>query len=60
MQLLEVKIENISNRYSASNDLECDSTNKDHKYYLFKQFFAFHYKRSSIAPLTDYANDPIC
>ena len=54
-----VALENISEAYISTNQMKYDTLNETQKHMLFKQFFAWNCNGCSIAPITDYINNPI-
>ena len=58
-KIKSTKLENVSNTYSSFNSVKVDTSDVHDKYLLYTQFVAWYCKRSSIAPLSDYAHDPI-
>ena len=54
-----VKLSNFTKSYSLTNEKKNDIDNLTQKYLLYKQFVAWSCNGSSVAPLTDYINDPI-
>ena len=54
-----VSIENVGNTYSVANELKYDTNDATEKYMLSKQFAVRSCNGCFIAPLTDYANNPI-
>ena len=51
--------ENFTEAYSLANEKTYDVNNNIQKHVLFKQFVAWSCDRCSVAPLTDYINNPI-
>ena len=45
---------NISKEYNATNTLRFNISNDLQKHLLYKQFFAWHTNRCSVAPVTDF------
>ena len=54
-----VKLSNFTEIYSLTNETKYDIDNVTQKYLLCKQFVAWSCNGSSVAPLTDYINNPI-
>ena len=54
-----VKISKFTEIYSLTNETEYDIDNLTQKHLLYKQFFAWACDGCSVAPLTDYTNNPI-
>ena len=54
-----VKISKFTEIYSLKNETEYDIDNLTQKHLLYKQFFAWACDGCSVAPLTDYTNNPI-
>ena len=54
-----VSIEKFGNTYSMTNKLNYDIKDATEKYMLYKQFITQNCNGCSVAPLTDYANNPI-
>ena len=48
-----------SKTYSIANEMKCDVDDVHEKHQLNKQFVAWCCNGCSLAPLTDYANNPI-
>lgn len=51
-----LNIENASNNYSISNEINFDFTNKNDKFLMYRQFVAWYTKGCSVAPLSEYSN----
>ena len=58
-KIKSIKSENASNRYSSFNSVKFDTADTHEKYLPYSQFVAWYCKGSSIAPLLDYAHNPI-
>ena len=54
-----VKLSNFTEIYSLTNEKKYDMDNLTQKHLLYKQFVAWACKGCSVAPLTDYINNPI-
>ena len=54
-----VKLENVSNTYSSFNSLKFDNADAHGKYLLYSQIIVWYCKGSRLAPLSDYAHNPI-
>ena len=54
-----VKISNFTKIYSSANEKKYDMDNLTQKHLLYKQFVAWACDNCSVAPLTDYINNPI-
>ena len=54
-----VKLTNFTKIYSLTKEKKYDIDNLTQKYLLFKKFVAWNCNGSSVAPLTDYINNPI-
>ena len=52
-------LENFTEAYSLTNEEKYGVSNTTQKHLLFKQFVTWSCNRCSIAPLTDYINNPI-
>ena len=57
--LRKVKVENITNTYSAANALESDLTNKGQNHQIYKKFVAHNFNDYSISQLTGYFRNNI-
>ena len=55
----DMSIKNFTNTYSVYNELKFDTKDATEKYMLYNQFVAGSFKSCSIAPRSDYANNPI-
>ena len=58
-KIKSIKLENASNTYSSFNRVKFDTSDAHDKYLLYTQFVAWYCKGSSIAPLLNYAHNPI-
>ena len=58
-KIQSLKVENASNTYNLTSEIEYDIDNKGDKYWLYAQFAAFNCCGCTIAPLTDYANNEV-
>ena len=58
-KMKSIKLENASNTYSLFNSVKFDTSDAHDKYLLYAQFAAWFCKGSSIAPLPDYAHNPV-
>ena len=56
---LSVPLKNAPHAYGIAKQLKFDVINHTQKHLLYKQFIAWNIKGDSIAPLTDYINNPI-
>ena len=54
-----VKLSNFTKIYSLTNEKKYDMVNLTQKHQLYKQFIPWACDSCSIAPLTDYINNPI-
>ena len=54
-----IKLENVSNTYSLFNSVKFDTSDVHDKYLLYTHFVVWYCKGSSIAPLSDYAYNPV-
>lgn len=54
-----VRLTNFTEIYSLTNEKRYEIDNLTHKHMLFKQFVAWSCNGSTVAPLTDYMNNPI-
>ena len=54
-----LKLSNFTEIYSLTNEKKYDIDNLTQKHLLYKQFVAWNCNGSSVAPLTDYMNNPI-
>ena len=54
-----LKLSNFTEIYSLTNEKKYSIDNLTQKHLLYKQFVAWHYNGSSVAPLTDYMDNPI-
>ena len=54
-----VRLPNFTEIYSLTNEKKYVIDNLMQKHLLYKQFVAWSCKDSSVAPLTDYMNNPI-
>ena len=57
-KIQSLKIENASSTYALTNEIKYDADDAKDAYWLYTQFFAFVCNGCTIAPLTDYANNP--
>ena len=54
-----VVLQNFTEAYSLKNEKKYDINNNTQKHLLFKQFVAWSCGGCTVAPLTDYINNPI-
>ena len=54
-----VDLANISEAYGITNTKRFDTSNNTQKHLLYKQFIAWNCNGCSVAPLSDYINNPI-
>ena len=54
-----LKLSNFTEIYSLTNEKKYDIENLTQRHLLYKQFVAWNCNGSSVAPLTDYMNNPI-
>ena len=54
-----LKLSNFTEIYSVTNEKKYDVDNLTQKHLLYKQFVAWNCNGSSVAPLTEYMNNPI-
>ena len=54
-----VKLSNFTEVYSLTNEKKIDVDNLTQNYLVYKQFVTWSCNGSSVAPLTDYINNPI-
>ena len=54
-----IRLVNTSDTYSEFNTVKFDLTDEHDKHIMYSTFVAWIYNRSSIAPLSDYAHNPI-
>ena len=54
-----LKLSNFTEIYSLTNEKKYSIDNLTQKHLLYKQFVAWHCNGSSVAPLTDYMDNPI-
>ena len=54
-----LKLSNFTEIYSLTNEKKYDVDNLTQRHLLYKQFVAWSCNDSSVAPLTDYMNNPI-
>ena len=54
-----IEFSNVSEEHSARNTKRFDTSSDLQKYFLYKQFIAWHTNGCSIAPIMDYINNPI-
>ena len=54
-----VKLSNFTEVYSLTNEKKYSIDNLNQKHLLYKHFMASSCDASSVAPLTDYKNNPI-
>ena len=58
-KIKSLTLENASNTYSTFSSVKLDTDDLHNKSLLYNQFVAWYCKGSSIAPLSDYANNPV-
>ena len=58
-KIKSITLENASNTYSTFNSIKFDTGNSHDKFLLYNQFVAWYCKGSSIAPLSNHANNPV-
>ena len=58
-KIKSVKLTNFTKIYSLTKEKKYDIDNLTQKHLLFKKFVAWNCNGSSVAPLTDYINNPI-
>ena len=58
-KIKSVKLTNFTKIYSLTNEKKYDIDNLTQRHLLFKQFVAWSYNGSSVAPLTDYLKNLI-
>ena len=58
-KIKSITLENVSNTYSTFNSIKFDPCGSHDKSLLYNQFVAWYSKGSNIAPLSDYANNPV-
>ena len=54
-----LKLSNFTETYSLTNEKKYDVDNLTQRHLLYKQFLAWNCNGSSVAPLTEYMNNPI-
>ena len=54
-----LKLSNFTEIYSLTNEKKYDVDNLTQRHLLYKQFVAWNCNGSSVAPLTEYMNNPI-
>ena len=54
-----LKLTNFTEVYNLTNEKKYDVNNLTERYLLWKQFVAWNCNESSVAPITDYINNPI-
>ena len=54
-----LSLENFTGEYSLTNKKKLDVSNKTQKHLLFKQFVTWGCGGCTVAPLTDYINNPV-
>ena len=54
-----LKLTNFTELYSLTNDKKYDTDNLTHQHLLYKQFLAWSCNGSSVAPVSDYVDNPI-
>ena len=54
-----LQLSNFTEIYSLTNEKRCNIDNSTQKHLLYKQFVAWNCNGSSVAPLTDYMDNPI-
>ena len=54
-----VKLSNVTEIYSLTNEKKYDMDNLTQRHLLYKQLVAWAYNGCSTAPLTDYINNPV-
>ena len=58
-KIKSITLENVSNTYSTFNSIKFDPCGSHDKSLLYNQFVAWYSKGSSIAPLSNYVNNPM-
>ena len=58
IMIKSLELENISETYSLTNEMKYNANNKNKKFMLFKQFFAWNCYGCSTALVTDYIHNP--
>ena len=58
-EITTLKLTNFTEIYSLTNEKKYDKDNLTQRHLLYKQFVAWNCNGSSVAPLTDYMNNPI-
>lgn len=58
-KIKSLKLENVSNTYSAFNKVKFDTEDLHEQFLLYNQFIAWNYNGYSVAPLTDYVNNNV-
>ena len=54
-----LKLTNFTELYSLTNDKKCDTDNLTQQHLLYKQFLAWSCNGPSVAPVSDYVDNPI-
>ena len=54
-----LRLSNFTEIYSLTNEKKYDTGNLTQRYLLYKQFVAWNCNGSSVAPLSDYMDNPI-
>ena len=54
-----LKLTNFTERYSLTNEKKYDTDNLTQQHLLYKQFLAWSCNGSSVAPVSDYVDNPI-
>ena len=58
-KIKSLQLSNFTEIYSLTNEKKCSIDNLTQKHLLYKQFVAWNCNGSSVAPLTDYTDNPI-
>ena len=58
IMIKSLELENISETYSLTKEMKYNANNKNKKFMLFKQFFAWNCYGCSTALVTDYIHNP--
>ena len=58
-RMKSITLENATNTYSTFNSMKFDTSDLHNKFLLYNQFVVQYCKGCSIAPLSDYANNPV-
>ena len=58
-EIKTLKLTNFTEIYNLTNENKYDKDNLTQRHLLYKQFVAWNCNGSSVAPLTDYMNNPI-